>query len=242
MIYFLVEHQRNPSRLLPLHFIKYQAALIENFLQGKPKATPWPLIFCACFYHGARSPYPYSNNTYDYFADTELAKDMNTILQFWMIDLTLLDDTTIQQHGSLALMEKIFKYSSKRKDFYYLIPELLKENKALLDRSDNNPLGPEYWHGVYLVVNRAFQQQGYGKEAAAELFSELINIPKNEIMTVTQAIRHEGMQQGMQQEKIYIAKNMFSRGFTPNLIQELSGISAEELRQLEKEYIKSKES
>ena len=167
---------------------------------------------------------------------------MNTILQFWMIDLTLLDDTTIQQHGSLALMEKIFKYSSKRKDFYYLIPELLKENKALLDRSDNNPLGPEYWHGVYLVVNRAFQQQGYGKEAAAELFSELINIPKNEIMTVTQAIRHEGMQQGMQQEKIYIAKNMFSRGFTPNLIQELSGISAEELRQLEKEYIKSKES
>ena len=59
-------------------------------------------------------------------------------------------------------------------------------------------------------------------------------------MTVTQAIRQEGMQRGiqkgMQQKKIHIAKNMFSRGLTPSLIQELSGISAEELGQLEKEH------
>ena len=46
----------------------------------------------------------------------------------------------------------------------------------------------------------------------------------------------QGIQQGMQQKKIHIAKNMFSRGFTPSLIQELSGISTEELRQLKKEY------
>ena len=93
---------------------------------------------------------------------------------------------------------------------------------------------------MYLVVNRAFQRQGYGKDAAVELFSDPINIPKNEIMTVTQAIRHEGMQkgiqQGMQQKKIHIAKNMSSKGFTPSLIQELSGISTEELRQLKKVY------
>ena len=81
----------------------------------------------------------------------------------------------MQRHGSLALMEKIFKHSSVSKDFYYPTPELLEENKALLDRSTENPLGPDYWHAVYLVVNRVFEQQGYGKKAAA-LFSDLLEI------------------------------------------------------------------
>jgi hypothetical protein len=44
----------------------------------------------------------------------------------------------------------------------------------------------------------------------------------------------------MQQEKLIIAKNMLSKGFAANLIRELSGISEEELRQLEKTYTKAK--
>ncbi|MCG8452474.1 MAG: Rpn family recombination-promoting nuclease/putative transposase, partial [Spirochaetales bacterium] len=60
LLLLLVEHQSQESWLMPLRFIKYQAAATEDFLQGKAKETPWPIVVCACFYHGAVSPYPYS--------------------------------------------------------------------------------------------------------------------------------------------------------------------------------------
>jgi predicted transposase YdaD len=44
----------------------------------------------------------------------------------------------------------------------------------------------------------------------------------------------------MRAEKLHIAKNMLSKGFAANLIQELAGISEEEFRQLEKTYTKDK--
>ena len=53
-------------------------------------------------------------------------------------------------------------------------------------------------------------------------------------MTAAQQLRQEGetkgMQEGMQEEKLHIAKNMLSKGFTANLIRELAGISEEEFR------------
>jgi predicted transposase/invertase (TIGR01784 family) len=67
---------------------------------------------------------------------------------------------------------------------------------------------------------------------------------KEDIMTAAQQLRQEGetkgMQEGMQEEKLHIAKNMLSKGFTANLIRELAGISEEEFRQLEKTYTKDK--
>ena len=255
-LYFLVEHQSKPSRLLPLRFIKYQTALIESLLQGKRESTPWPLIFCVCIYHGARTPYPYSSNTYDYFSDLKLAQDMSVFLPFHLIDLTVLDDAAIERHGSLALMEKVFKYSSRRKDFYYPVPSILRENRSLLDQSATNPLAPDHWHAVYLVVNRLFIQQGYGKEAAAELFSGLMGISKTEIMTVTQVIRQEGIQQGMRKgmqkgiqqgvqqgmqrgmhtKSLEIAKNMlYELHLDMKVVSKATGLSQVELMKLQAE-------
>jgi predicted transposase/invertase (TIGR01784 family) len=65
---------------------------------------------------------------------------------------------------------------------------------------------------------------------------------KEDIMTAAQQLRQEGaikgIQQGMQQEKLHIAKNMLSEGLATNLIKKLAGISEEEFRQLEKTYSK----
>ena len=53
--------------------------------------------------------------------------------------------------------------------------------------------------------------------------------------TIAQSIGQEYMQQGMQQEKLLIAKNMLSEGFATNLIQKLAGLSVEELKKLQEE-------
>ena len=235
-LYFLVEHQSTPSWRLPLRFIKYQTTLLEDYLSGKKEGTPWPIVLCACFYHGESSPYPYSTKMHDYFTDPALAKEVGMFEQFQLIDLTIMDDAAMQQHGSLALMEQVLKYSRYR-DFYQRVSALLDKYSVML--TDNaNPLGENYWHAVYLVTDYALQQQGYETEAAASLFAEKLNLSKTkeDIMNVTQAIKQEGRQEGIQQEKLHIAQNMLSKlHLDIKAVKEATGLSEEELMKLQEE-------
>ena len=243
-LYFLVEHQSQPSWRLPLRLIKYQTRLLEDYLSGKKEGTPWPIVLCACFYHGESSPYPYSTNIYDYFTDPVMAKEVGAFEKFHLIDLTIMDEASMQQHGSLALMEQILKYS-RRRDFFSLVSSLLEQYKAMLE-DPANPLGEDYWYAVYLVTDYALQQQGYDPEAAASLFAEKLNLSKTkeDIMTVTQAIkqeaRQEGMQQGMQKgiqrRNLEIARNMlYKLHLDIKAVKEATGLSEEVLMKLQEE-------
>ena len=142
LLFFLVEHQSKEAWLMPLRFIKYKAALIEDYLNGKPEGTPWPIVVCACFYHGEKSPYPYSTCVHDYFTDPWLAKELSIFQQFHLIDLTITEDAEMQGHASLALMEQILKYSRAR-DFWNILASLLEAYKDTL-LSLESPLGNDY--------------------------------------------------------------------------------------------------
>ena len=58
---------------------------------------------------------------------------------------------------------------------------------------------------------------------------------RGEAMTLAQAFRQEGMQQGMQQEKYAIAKNLMAKGLSKNLIADATGLSVDEIRLFEEE-------
>ena len=239
-LFFLVEHQSRESWLLPLRFIKYKTSFLEDFLRGKPPGTPWPIVVCACFYHGERSPYPYSTQVHDYFTDPALSQELGSFEKFHLIDLTVMEPEAIKQHGSLALMEQVLKYS-KYRDFAQYISSLLTEYKDTL-MSLESPLGSDYWYAIYLVTKKLFKQQGHPEEAAADLFAKTLHLSKTkeEIMNVTQAIRQEGMQQGMQQgahtKAWEIAKHLLSTlHLDIQAVQEATGLSQEELTKLQEE-------
>ena len=241
LLYLIVEHQSTESWLMPLRIIKYKVAAIEDFLQGKPEGTPWPIVVCACFYHGKTSPYPYSANVYDYFANPSLAQELGSFDRFHLIDLTVIEPEVMQQHGSLALLEQILKYSRDR-DFFNLLKELLETYKDTL-LSLESPLGSDYWHAVYLVAQRILTTLGYGEAAAADLFSKRLNLSKSkeEIMTITQAIRQEGRQEGMQEgmqegrqaEKLVIARNLLRKNMDVCFITETTGLDKTTITKLE---------
>ncbi len=69
-------------------------------------------------------------------------------------------------------------------------------------------------------------------EDLANLLS--INLHERKVLmtTITQATREKYMQQGMQQKKLHIARNMLTEGFALNIIQRIAGMSEAELRQL----------
>jgi predicted transposase/invertase (TIGR01784 family) len=55
---------------------------------------------------------------------------------------------------------------------------------------------------------------------------------RSQMQTAEDRGREEGMQQGMQQEKLEIAKNMLSQGLDINLIQKVTGLSLDTIKDL----------
>ena len=51
-------------------------------------------------------------------------------------------------------------------------------------------------------------------------------------MTVTQAIRQEGMQQGVQTRNLEIARTTLTKGYDPNEVKTLTGISQEAISKI----------
>ena len=255
LLYLIIEHQSKEVWIMPLRFIKYKATLIEDYLSGKPSGTPWPIVVCCCFYHGEKSPYPYPTDVYSYFEDPILARELGTFQNFHLIDLTIEDDAQMQQHDSLALMERILKYSRNR-DFFNTLSSLLKEYKASL-LSLESPLGDDYWYAVYLVSVNLLSKHGHSEEEVAALFADSLDLgqTKEGIMSIRQTLRQEalqegiqqgiqegmqqgmqeGMQQGMQQEKLGIAKEMLRKGYSSDAVKELTGLSRAELKKLQGE-------
>jgi len=66
----------------------------------------------------------YSNDVYDCFDNPELAKEVS-LQPFKLIDLTVMDDEQIQQHGLAALFQMLIKHHAD-KSIYRLLKTLIR--------------------------------------------------------------------------------------------------------------------
>ena len=67
------------------------------------------------------------------------------------------------------------------------------------------------------------------------MIGERIRIQENYDMTLETAIdevREEGLEQGRNEERLQLIRKMVSRGMTPDLISEMTGLSLEEIETL----------
>jgi predicted transposase YdaD len=230
-IYILVEQQTTPDPLLPFRFLKYNVALLAEHLAQKKKGKQrqhLPTILNLCLYTGKRTPYPYSLDIYDCFEDPMLAR-AEMFKPLSLIDLGQIEEDELASHGTADLLEMLLKQSRNR-TFLNWIKRHKEAIKKLSDRFYE-------MSGILYILG---MEERCGAEELVQAIGDIIPQRKEDIMTAAQQLEERGelrgRQQGIQQEKLHIAKNMLSKGFAANLIQELAGISAEELRQLEKTY------
>ncbi len=59
-IYCVIEHQSKPDKLMAFRLLRYSLAAMQQHLSQGHKTLP--LVVPLLFYHGKRSPYPYSLN------------------------------------------------------------------------------------------------------------------------------------------------------------------------------------
>ncbi|MFT4463986.1 MAG: Rpn family recombination-promoting nuclease/putative transposase [Sodalis sp. (in: enterobacteria)] len=218
-IYCLIEHQSRPEKLMPLRLHRYSLAAMQRHIdQGHEKL---PVVISLLFYHGRTSPYPYSTRWLDCFADPELAKSVY-MQAFPLVDITAMPDDEILTHRRVALLELVQKHIRTRD-----MLELASDIARLLQQWS---VPREQFQGLmYYIVER-------GNTSDAEQFlhdiaAQIANY-REDIMTIAEQLRLKGRQEGRQETRIQIARQLLANGVDREVVKLSTGLNDAELDNL----------
>ncbi|EOB2257137.1 Rpn family recombination-promoting nuclease/putative transposase [Escherichia coli] len=111
-IYVVIEHQSREDIHMAFRLMRYSMAVMQRHIEHD-KRRPLPLVIPMLFYHGSRSPYPWSLCWLDEFADPTTARKLYNAA-FPLVDITVVPDDEIVQHRRVALLELIQKHIRQR--------------------------------------------------------------------------------------------------------------------------------
>ncbi|MEC5318904.1 Rpn family recombination-promoting nuclease/putative transposase [Brenneria populi subsp. brevivirga] len=226
-IYCVIEHQSKPEKLMAFRLLRYCLAAMQQHLEQGNKQLP--LVVPLLFYHGTRSPYPYSLRWLDNFDNPLLAGQIYGSA-FPLIDLTAISDEEIKTHRRAALLELVQKHIRTRD-----MLELARDIGLLFER----------WR-VPLAQKRALlfyiAQTGNTSRPAEfiETVTERLSADREEIMTIAQQLEKigfdkgldKGIEQGMKASARQIARQLLLSGMGRAKIQQVTQLSDEDMAQL----------
>ncbi|BDO63427.1 hypothetical protein TUM1887_47720 (plasmid) [Escherichia coli] len=234
-IYVLIEHQSKDDKFIAFRQLRYAIAAMQRHLEQHKRL---PLVIPVLFYHGERSPYPYTTDWLDCFDNPALATKIYT-KPFPLVDITVVDDDEIMNHRRMAALTLLMKHIRHR-DMMELLDRL---PQVMVDISDE-----QVRVLVHYIVNAGDSVLPEFMRALAE------RLPQHEdtFMTIAERLeqkgiqkglqqgRMEGMQQGIQQgrmegrmeEKIDIARQLQKTGMPSAQICQITGLSEAELKKI----------
>lgn len=181
-----------------------------------------PVVIPLLFYHGTKSPYPYTTHWLDCFSDRKLAESVYA-QAFPLVDLTVIEDEEILSHRKVALMEIVQKHIRTR-DMLELAVEIasLLENWQFSKEQCNTLI-------QYLLLA--------GNTADGDVFirklAEHAPSYREDFMTIAEQLEARGeargYQLGQKDASTKIAQQLLANGAERNLIKIATGLSDEEL-------------
>lgn len=239
-IYFLIEHQSRPMKLMAFRLLRYSVAAMHRHLEQGNETLP--VIIPLLFYHGKKSPYPYSMHWLDCFADRPLAESVY-MQAFPLIDVTIIPDEHILTHRRVALLEIVQKHIRTR-DMLELVGELacLLEQWQISQEQCKTLI---YYlaEAGNTVDAEAFIRQ-LAQQAPPHYREGMMTIAEQLEAKGLQKGRQEGLQEGLQkglQEGILkgekkaslkIAQHMLSSGIAREAVKQFTGLSDADLNEL----------
>ena len=231
-IYTLVEHQSTADQLMPLRILVYQTNIIYRHLDLYGKhGVKLPLVVPIVFYNGERSPYPYPCDVAEMFADRELYEKVG-LGKFGLVDLTVMDDNEIVQHGKVAALESTLKHIRDR-GFFRAISAIIDAIEA----PDRAGMKHESLNATFQYVIDAKEKDDVELFLNKVLNSELYKY-EGDIMTYAEHLRQEGEQRGEQRgthnTQQTIVNNMLHAGVKPEEVAKQTGIPLQVVKELSK--------
>ena len=248
-IYILVEQQTTPDPLLPFRFLQYNVLLLAEYIkqqkEHKKKAIQLPNILNLCIYTGKQTPYPYSVDIYDCFADPQLAKEQ-LCTSLTLIDLGQMSEAALKQHGTADLLELLLKQSHAR-TFLHWVKAHGEEMRTFFNRCYTVS-------GLHYMLHN---EQKYSSQQLLDAIIAVVPHKEKDIMTAAQQLgrayeqkgRREGIQKGRQEGETIgiqrrnqeIARNMLYFNEPKEKIHQFTGLSWVEIEALIREGAKKKQ-
>ena len=208
-IYVVIEHQSKPEELMAFRMMRYSIAAMQNHLDAGYKELP--LVIPMLFYHGCRSPYPYSLCWLDEFAEPAIARKIYSSA-FPLVDITVVPDDEIMQHRKMALLELIQKHIRQR-DLLGLVDQIV----SLLVTGNTNDRQLKALFNYVLQTGDARRFRAFIGEITERAPQE------------KDRLREEGAMQGKHEEALRIAQEMMEKGFDHEVILTLTRLSPDDL-------------
>lgn len=232
-IWILLEHQSSDDPWLPVRIFKYMALIWEH-LRSKAKKAAIPLVYPLVIYNG-QYPYFSSLNLKDLIYPKASQKLFDTLFNtpFQLIDLTQINDETLraqmQDHvrgiALLMTLKHIFD-KNLQNSFETVLLEAYKHMDQAGDRDEVSDM-------LYYILNKSdtLNQNQFWAILNQEFSQEV----GDKVMTIAQQLRFEGLQQGIQQGKVEMAKQLIAANLDLTFIAKVSGISMAKLLELKEQ-------
>lgn len=223
-VYVLIEHQSSPDENMAFRLLRYAIATMQRHLEAGNKTLP--LVIPILFYQGKRSPYPWSMNWLDAFPDPDTARELY-FHAFPLVDITLIPDDEIMQHRSMAALTLVQKHIRQR-DMATLLDKLAQ--LLTLEQMSGQQIR---------TLVKYMMLAGEEKDVQTLLYGLAQRVPQHgeELMTLAEKLLSDGIREGRKQGKqlalLDVAKTMLQRGFDFQTIMEMTGLSQDELKQLQ---------
>ena len=226
-IYLLIEHQSSADRHMAFRLMRYAIAAMQRHLDGGH--TRLPLVVPMLFYHGATTPYPWSLNWLDCFADPQLASELY-ISPFPLVDVTVIPDDEIVRHRRVALLELIQKHIRQR-DLMGIVEQLT----TILLSGDANDRQLKTLFNYLLQTGNARRFGRFIHEVAQRVPQH-----RERLMTIAERLqevgrrkgKREGRQEGQHAEALRIAQRMLADGIARETVVKITGLTADEIAAL----------
>ena len=215
-IYVVIEHQSKPEELMAFRMMRYSIAAMQNHLDAGYKELP--LVLPMLFYHGCRSPYPYS-------LQSGCRRILNRYYQYIIGPVCHISsnghdsDDEIMQHRKMALLELIQKHIRQR-DLLGLVDQIV----SLLVTGNTNDRQLKALFNYVLQTGDAQRFRAFIGEIAERAPQE-----KEKLMTIADRLREEGAMQGKHEEALRIAQEMLDRGLDRELVMMVTRLSPDDL-------------
>ena len=226
-VYALIEHQSTPDKLMAFRLLRYALAAMQRHLDAGHDTLP--LVVPILFYHGKVSPWPWARNWQQLFADPALAKALYSN-DFPLVDLTVMPDNQIARHRRMAMLELLQKHIRHRDLAELQVPLIALMTQGYLTEAQMNTL------------LRYMLQAGTTEHPGALIRTLAAQSPRHKelMMTIAEWLEEKGRKQGQQEGEQEgreaatrsIAARMLARGLERQTVQELTGLSDEELAAL----------
>ncbi|HGJ5857456.1 Rpn family recombination-promoting nuclease/putative transposase [Arsenophonus nasoniae] len=222
-IYTVVEHQSRPEKLMAFRLLRYSVAAMQRHLEQGNDSLP--VVIPLLFYHGTTSPYPYTTQWFDCFADPELAESVYR-QAFPLVDITTIPDEEILTHRRVALLQLVQKHIRTRD-----MLELAVELATLIEKWQYSK--EQCKSLLYYIAKAGNTIDG---EGFIRTLAEKAPTYREDFMTIAEQLEAKGekrgYQLGRQDANKELAKQLLADGVERANIKRYTGLSDNELDKL----------